>query len=142
MQQKNECAFVCMCERAVGLCGMWCFIKQGYQTTQSETWTYTSWSVAVVKVFTHTIHIKAKGNESSPCLEILSSSYFFPTFFHWRQVQHSPLLLSLLDSHPIHNDASWSSLTFFITFYTLISFFTSQSSLFTLYFTSHIFLCI
>lgn len=77
MQQKNECAFVCVCERAVGLCGMWCFIKQGYQTTQSETWTYTSWSVAVVKVFTHTIHIKAKGNESSPCLEILSSSYFF-----------------------------------------------------------------
>lgn len=29
MQQKNECAFVCLCERAVGLCGMWCSIKQG-----------------------------------------------------------------------------------------------------------------
>lgn len=48
-----------------------------------ETWTYTSWSVAVVKVFyTHHTHIKAKGNMSSPCLEILSSfSSFFPLAF-------------------------------------------------------------
>ncbi len=99
-----------------------------------ETWTYTSWSVAVVKVFyTHHSHIKAKGNMSSPCLEIFSSF----SSFHWRQVQRSPLF-SFPDSHPIHHYVSWSSLTF----YTLISFFTSQFSLFTLSFTSHIILCI
>ncbi len=48
-----------------------------------ETWTYTSWSVAVVKVFyTHHTHIKAKGNMSSPCLEILSSfSSFYSACF-------------------------------------------------------------
>lgn len=90
---------------------------------------------------THYAHIKAKGNMSNPCLEILScfSSFFHLLLhIHWRQVQRSPLLFSFPDSHPIHHYVSCS----FLTFDALISFFTSQFSLFTLYFTSHIFLCI
>lgn len=83
-------------------------------------------------LYTLHTHIKAKGNESSLCLEILSSysssSLFFSCTFIGDRYK---------DLHSSFQYVSWSSLIFHL-FLHILSFLSSQSSLFT----SHIFLCV